>query len=156
MPRRFPGLHRSRTSRPCAASHALPDPDPSRTLTRPVTLTRVLPSCWPDTVCRAIAAGMARLLLALTLMLCGATAAAGQTDSAPKVEARLIAENGEMAPGGKVTVALEERIRPGWHTYWINPGEAGLPTELHWKLPAGWRAGPIQWPYPKRLPVGSL
>jgi thiol:disulfide interchange protein/DsbC/DsbD-like thiol-disulfide interchange protein len=99
---------------------------------------------------------MARFLLALTLILGGATAGAAQIDSVQKVQAQLIAENGDVAPGGKVTIALEERIRPGWHTYWINPGEAGLPTEIHWNLPAGWRAGPIQWPYPKRLPVGSL
>ena len=39
---------------------------------------------------------------------------------------------------------------PHWHTYWINPG-TGLPTEIRWALPAGWRAGPIQWPVPHVL-----
>ena len=47
-------------------------------------------------------------------------------------------------------------IAPGWHTYWVNPGDAGAPTALDWSLPAGWTAGPIDWPYPKRLPVGPL
>ncbi|HEY5239443.1 MAG TPA: protein-disulfide reductase DsbD domain-containing protein, partial [Rhizomicrobium sp.] len=82
--------------------------------------------------------------------------AAAQIDSAPKVNARLIAEHNTVAPGDTVTVALEEKIRPGWHTYWVNPGEAGAPTEINWSLPAGWRADAIQWPYPKRLPVGPL
>lgn len=65
-------------------------------------------------------------------------------------------EAGEVAPGGTLTVALEENIRPSWHTYWVNPGEAGLPTTIDWTLPAGWHAGPIEWPAPKRLPVGPL
>ena len=25
--------------------------------------------------------------------------------------------------------------KPGWHTYWINPGDSGLPTTLNWTLP---------------------
>src|SRR5687767_2828025 len=43
-----------------------------------------------------------------------------------------------------------------WHTYWKNPGDSGLPTKIQWELPAGWKAGEIQWPYPKPLPVGPL
>jgi thiol:disulfide interchange protein DsbD len=85
-----------------------------------------------------------------------ATPAAAQINAAPKVEASLIAENGEVAPGASVTVALQEIIAPGWHTYWSNPGEAGLPTEINWTLPPGWKASAIIWPYPERLPVGPL
>jgi thiol:disulfide interchange protein DsbD len=100
--------------------------------------------------------GRAAFALAAFVAVFGAGEAAAQIDSAPKVQARLIAETGEVAPGGSVAVALEENIRPGWHTYWINPGDAGAPTEIKWTLPAGWRAGPIQWPYPERVPVGPL
>src|ERR1700742_3445971 len=77
-------------------------------------------------------------------------------DQQPKVDARLVAEQSAVAPGGSVTVALEEVIAPEWHTYWKNPGDAGAPTEIQWTLPAGWKAGPIQWPRPKRLPGGPL
>ena len=94
--------------------------------------------------------------LATVLACVAALPAAAQMDTAPKVQARLLAEQGEIAPGGIVTVALEEVIRPGWHTYWINPGDAGAPSALTWKLPAGWKAGAIAWPYPRRLPVGPL
>jgi thiol:disulfide interchange protein DsbD len=97
-----------------------------------------------------------RFLPACLLALLAACPAMAQIDSAPKVQARLIAETGEIAPGGSVTVALEQNIRPGWHTYWVNPGEAGLPTELKWSRPPGWRAGSLRWPYPSRLPVGPL
>ncbi len=31
-----------------------------------------------------------------------------------------------------------------WHTYWINPGDAGLATRVDWTLPEGYQAGGIQ------------
>jgi len=77
-------------------------------------------------------------------------------DGGPKVHARLVAEDKAVPPGGTITVALEEKIAPRWHTYWKNPGDAGAPTEIQWTLPPGWKAGAIQWPRPKRLPVGPL
>ena len=40
---------------------------------------------------------------------------------------------------------------PGWHTYWKFPGDAGIPTEIKWNLPADWKVGPIQWPIPLKL-----
>jgi thiol:disulfide interchange protein DsbD len=98
---------------------------------------------------------MSRLLLAL-LFVVAASPVFAQTDGSAKVEARLVAERDTVPPGGTVTVALEERIRPGWHTYWINPGDAGAPTSIAWNLPSGWKAGAIQWPYPSRLPISSL
>jgi thiol:disulfide interchange protein DsbD len=101
---------------------------------------------------------MKNLLIALGLLLAtpALTPALAQVDELPKVHARLVAEDASAAPGGTVTVALEENIREGWHTYWINPGDAGAPSEIKWTLPQGWSAGDIEWPTPKRLPVGPL
>jgi thiol:disulfide interchange protein DsbD len=96
---------------------------------------------------------MKRLLFLMTLLLLAVPAAA---QDAPKVYARLVAEDKAIAPGGTITVALEEKIAPGWHTYWKNPGDAGAPTDIQWTLPPGWKAGAILWPRPKRLPVGPL
>ncbi|HSZ73974.1 MAG TPA: protein-disulfide reductase DsbD domain-containing protein, partial [Rhizomicrobium sp.] len=76
-----------------------------------------------------------RVFLAFLAFIFAAPAFA-QIDSAPKVQVRLIPEHRVVAPGDTVTVALEEKIRPGWHTYWVNPGEAGAPTEIKWSLPA--------------------
>ena len=94
--------------------------------------------------------------LLFSLLLLFAVPALAQPEPGPKVHARLVAEDRGVAPGGTVTVALEEKIAAGWHTYWKNPGDAGAPTEIEWTLPAGWKAGAIQWPRPKRLPVGPL
>jgi len=99
---------------------------------------------------------MRRIVLSLIVLAATLAPAAAQIDQLPKVHARFIAEHDAIAPGGTVTVALEEDIRPGWHTYWSNPGDAGAPTEIHWTLPPGWRADAIQWPYPQREPVGPL
>ena len=74
----------------------------------------------------------------------------------PKVTARLIAEQQSARPGGSVTVALEQDIASGWHTYWLNPGDVGQATTIDWSLPAGWKADVFQWPTPKRLPVGPF
>jgi thiol:disulfide interchange protein len=97
---------------------------------------------------------MRRIALAFLAVLWALPAAA--LDSQPKVHARLVAEHDAVAPGGTVTVALELDTRAGWHTYWLNAGDAGAPTEIHWTLPAGWKAGPIQWPYPQAEAVGPL
>ena len=74
----------------------------------------------------------------------------------PHVEAELIAENAALVPGQSTTIALRLQIEEGWHTYWRNPGDSGLPTTLDWKLPAGFRAGAIEWPAPEALQVGPL
>jgi thiol:disulfide interchange protein DsbD len=97
---------------------------------------------------------MKRILFLIALLLAAPPALA--QDGGMKVHARLVAEDKTVAPGGTLSVALEEKIAPGWHTYWKNPGDAGAPTEIQWTLPPGWKAGPIQWPRPKRLPVASL
>jgi thiol:disulfide interchange protein DsbD len=67
------------------------------------------------------------------------------------VEARLVAEDLSVQPGRPFTVALLLSMDPGWHVYWKNPGDSGLPTTLDWDLPPGFTAGPIQWPVPERF-----
>ena len=56
-----------------------------------------------------------------------------------------------IAPGETLWVALHLDMRPGWHVYWRNPGDSGLPTEIAWKLPPGFTAGEIAWPTPGAL-----
>jgi thiol:disulfide interchange protein DsbD len=96
---------------------------------------------------------MKHLFLFLALLV---AAPAWAQDDSPKVQARLVAEDTAVAPGGGITIALEELIAPEWHTYWKNPGDAGAPTTIEWTLPPGWMAEAIQWPRPKRVPVGPL
>ena len=93
-------------------------------------------------------------LVALALLVAGPAHAA--MTNAGHVQLELVPAAASIAPGQTLHVALHEKIRPGWHTYWRNPGDAGEPPKLGWTLPVGWKAGEIVWPAPKRLPVGPL
>jgi thiol:disulfide interchange protein/DsbC/DsbD-like thiol-disulfide interchange protein len=94
-------------------------------------------------------------LLALTAAALAAPAAA-QLNRSGHVAAELVSEYAALAPGQTAAVGLRLAHEPDWHTYWTVPGDAGLPTRLSWQLPAGFQAGPIQWPVPEVLRVGSL
>jgi len=106
---------------------------------------------------------LASLILALGLGLASGAGAAepgGAVTTHPvdtgHLTAELVARSEGVAPGQTVWLAVRQKIQKGWHTYWRNPGDAGEPTKLGWTLPAGWRAGEIVWPAPRRLPVGPL
>jgi thiol:disulfide interchange protein DsbD len=96
------------------------------------------------------------LLLALRWGAAAAGAPEGETpgfgDDIPRdaVTARLLADVASVAPGQPFDVGVEITMAPGWHTYWENGGDAGLPTSVEWELPEGFAAGPIRWPVPHR------
>ena len=71
------------------------------------------------------------------------------------IEPQLVAE-GPAQPGGEVELAIRMRPAPGWHGYWLNPGDAGLPMDVKWQLPKGFSAGPLRYPVPTRLTVADL
>jgi len=103
---------------------------------------------------------------ALCLLLGAFTAAGGAPNAhaataqanAPTehLETALIAEDSKVAPGGEVIIGLRLKPEAGWHVYWRNPGDSGLPTKIRWTLPAGTTAGDIQWPYPELATLGTL
>jgi thiol:disulfide interchange protein len=73
------------------------------------------------------------------------------------VKAELLADTNAAVPGKPFTVGLLLRMAPAWHTYWKFSGDAGLPSELKWKLPPGWKIGEIQWPIPlKTIDPGDI
>ncbi|MDE2564218.1 MAG: protein-disulfide reductase, partial [Burkholderiales bacterium] len=82
---------------------------------------------------------------------------AGALVTTAQVRAELVAQAPEgVVAGQPMWLGLLIRHQPGWHTYWKNPGDSGLPTTLQWTLPRGFAAGAIEWPTPQRLPVGPL
>src|SRR5437870_11322800 len=96
-------------------------------------------------------------VLACSLLLVGspaASTAASEPDS-HRVRVELVSEVGGIAPGQPFWVALYQRISPGWHTYWVNPGDSGEPPRVEWALPSGFTVGEIAWPLPQRIPVGA-
>lgn len=99
---------------------------------------------------RAVLAAFAGLLLL-------APAASAQWDaSGRRAKAELVSERTRVAPGETIYIALKMTMEPGWHIYWKNAGDAGLPPQLILKegttLPEG-ALGEMMWPLPKLLPV---
>ena len=84
------------------------------------------------------------------------TALTAQTVRDGQVEAELVSEVTSIQSGMPFVVALRLKHDEGWHTYWKNPGDAGLPTIIEWKLPSGFKAGAIQWPYPEIIDVAGI
>lgn len=60
-----------------------------------------------------------------------------------------VSENKQVVPGKTFSIGLHQKLKPGYHSYWKNPGTVGLPMSVEWKLPRGFKAGEIQWPTPE-------
>jgi thiol:disulfide interchange protein len=82
--------------------------------------------------------------------------APAQKDQSPHSDIALISDVSSAAPGTTVTVAARLTLDKGWHTYWINPGDAGLPLKVKWTLPAGVTASELRFPTPHLTPQAPL
>ena len=77
--------------------------------------------------------------------------------STPQVRAELVAHAPDGVQTGKTFwLGLQLQHAREWHTYWRNPGDSGLPTQLEFILPPGLEVGPVIWPLPKKLSAGTL
>jgi len=86
----------------------------------------------------------------------GAVPSAAGPQRTERIEAELVPMSAWSAPGSTAIVAIRQKIKPGWHTYWRNQGDSGGPTTLTWSLPAGVSPGDILWPLPERQRLQSL
>ena len=68
----------------------------------------------------------------------------------------LVAARDVIHPGGTLDAGLFFKLDPGWHVYWSNAGDSGEPPRLKWNLPEGVTADAMQFPAPRRLPLGPL
>ena len=90
-----------------------------------------------------------RLFILFALLLAPAVA------NAQNIRPQLVAE-GPAPRGGEVELAIHMRTTPGWHGYWQNPGDAGLPMTIEWQLPPGFDVGPLRYPVPTRLTIAGI
>jgi DsbC/DsbD-like thiol-disulfide interchange protein len=89
-----------------------------------------------------------RSILAAMVILCATAAQA----SADHVHAELLSDVSAIQPGKPFQLGVLLTLDPGWHVYWKNPGDAGLPTRIKFALPDGFTAGPLEFPTPDRFP----
>ncbi|MHA6289090.1 protein-disulfide reductase DsbD family protein [Maricaulis sp. CAU 1757] len=72
------------------------------------------------------------------------------------IDAQLVADRDVVAPGEDFLIGLHQVMPDGWHTYWRNPGDNGLPVEIDWTVPDGVTVGDILWPTPVELPLSDI
>ena len=99
---------------------------------------------------------LAAVLSALSIFALAGTAHAASTGASDHFDVAFVAEHASIQPGRPFRVGLQMEPERGWHTYWKNPGDAGLPLRIEWTLPPGFSAGPIEWPVPVRFETGPL
>jgi DsbC/DsbD-like thiol-disulfide interchange protein len=94
-----------------------------------------------------------RLLLLFLLLLPVMRAAAQGTHvfHGQGLTVTLVADVKTVQPGRAFYAGLFIQHEHGRHTYWKNPGLAGVATQMDWTLPQGWKAGEIQWPEPEKV-----
>jgi thiol:disulfide interchange protein len=98
-----------------------------------------------------------QLLITTAAILFAQSALAQNYQGKELVHAALLADTSAIVPGKSFTAGLLLRMAPGWHTYWKYSGDAGLPTEIKWNLPPGWKVGEIEWPIPlKTIDPGDI
>ncbi|MGD9650902.1 MAG: protein-disulfide reductase DsbD domain-containing protein [Candidatus Dadabacteria bacterium] len=76
------------------------------------------------------------------------SAPAGAKTAPRTVKARLVADVTSITPGSAFNLGVLLNVSPGWHVYWKNSGDSGLPTSVEYTLPEGFRAGAPAWPVP--------
>ena len=99
---------------------------------------------------------IARLALILCCLLFAVPApAGGLAGGGNAIAPELVAES-SARPGQPLDLAIVMHTAPGWHGYWQNPGDAGLPMQVEWQLPPGVTAGQLRYPVPTKLLVSGI
>jgi thiol:disulfide interchange protein len=96
------------------------------------------------------------MFAAVFLLLFASAAWSAPTATAPHLAVQIAVPPAEIYPGQNFVAGLYFKLDPGWHVYWINAGDSGEPPRIKWTLPDGISAGAMQFPTPKRLPLGPL
>ncbi|MDB5490788.1 MAG: putative rane protein [Micavibrio sp.] len=99
---------------------------------------------------------MKKIILALVLLLLPALPAQAQEAKAPHVKITLTPERSDIRTGEGLWVLIEETIEPGWHTYWINPGDSGAAPRIKWTMPKGFETSDIKWSAPHKINLEGL
>jgi len=95
-------------------------------------------------------------LLVLSAVFAPPALAEGFPPAAHHMKVELVAETDHPASGKPLSLAIVMTPQPGWHGYWINPGEAGFAPDFKWTLPEGVTVSEPRYPVPEKLVVSGL
>jgi len=62
---------------------------------------------------------------------------------------KLISSASVLTPGMTFKIGVLFNIKPSWHIYWKNSGDAGYATSVKFKLPKGFSVTKLKWPSPE-------
>ena len=68
----------------------------------------------------------------------------------------LLVETNEIVANEDFVIGIKFEIEPGWHIYWKNPGDSGLPAEIEWKNTESIEFKKFLWPSPQKTPEQTL
>lgn len=88
----------------------------------------------------------------ILILLAACFCLAADVARAAHTQVQLLLSANPVRPGDTIWAGVDLKMDPGWHTYWKNSGDSGIPTQIKWQLPPGVTAGEIHWPLPKKLP----
>lgn len=94
---------------------------------------------------------MRKAALALLMMASSGVSFSQVWQGRELVRMSLVADASRVAPNSTFRLGVLLEMAPGWHTYWQNPGDAGMPTRVEWCLPEGFTIGALEWPLPQRV-----
>lgn len=100
------------------------------------------------------ARGLAALLL-VTATLTGAASAQATAES-PHAKVTIVFERSAATPDDSFLGALKLELAEGWHVYWRNPGDSGLPPGATWTEMPGIAFGEFRYPVPHAIPLATL
>ncbi|WP_420236934.1 protein-disulfide reductase DsbD domain-containing protein [Telmatobacter bradus] len=97
------------------------------------------------------------MFLGVIFLFCLPAQAASPQVDAPHLRVKLVVADEALYAGLQPNdVGVFFSLEPGWHIYWMNPGDAGEPPHFHWTLPEGVTASAVQFPVPERIALGSM
>lgn len=81
----------------------------------------------------------------------GAAAQANTATVAQTVSVELIADTTAIEPGKPFRIGAEFTLDSGWHIYYKEPGDTGMPTDVDIQLPEGFSVVKVEWEKPARF-----
>lgn len=94
--------------------------------------------------------GLSQKSLLLPTIAQGSGADSGKSEQSTPVTASLLSDSDGIVAGGKFKLGVKFAIQPGWHTYYKDPGDSGMPPNFEWILPEGFKSGPTIWQKPHK------
>lgn len=98
------------------------------------------------------------ILLSFALYFSALSAHAAETEPVDAGEAigQIVTSHDSVAPGQTLAMGVFLDINPGWHVYWVNPGDSGEPFDIRPDENPNLTYGEIEWPLPKPVPTMSI